>query len=414
MTTTLPNPKDDRIHVIDAFRGFALAGVAIAHMSEQYLAGPTPPGFLSGINTIPDFIVQGFNSIFISGKFFAIFSMLFGLSFFIQMEAAERKGKNFTKGFLWRAVLLFGIGYVHQLFYRGDILTIYAMLVPFLLPFYKLSNKWILIVAGICFLSIPRFLAFGIFGSSPLFGLPDGLQNPLEEAYYNIVKYGTIIDVFEQNAVFGMKTKMAFQLQYFGRFYYTFGYFLIGLWLGKIGLFHKLEENKKKVKNVLFWSAISIIPIIGLVMLAFGTAPQPIDFTHWRHIIAINVFDYSNIAIATVITCGFLLLYLKPKWQHMLDFFRPYGRMALTNYLGQAIIGTGIYFGWGLGYLGELRTSLGFLLAIVIITIQTLFSKWWLSKFRYGPLEWLWRSGTYLKWQPFKRKSGEINSQSLA
>ena len=120
--------KTNRINSIDALRGFALAGVVLVHMVEQYIAGPAPEGFLEGLNGIPDQIVQGFIQLFLTGKVFALFSILFGLSFTIQMQSAEKKGVKFGGRFLWRAVLLFIIGYFHQLFYRGDILTIYAVL----------------------------------------------------------------------------------------------------------------------------------------------------------------------------------------------------------------------------------------------------------------------------------------------
>ncbi|MEL6356895.1 MAG: DUF418 domain-containing protein, partial [Bacteroidota bacterium] len=106
--------KPPRIVIIDSLRGFALAGVALVHVTEQYLAGPAPEGFMEGLNGIPDNIIQGIIGFFFIGKFYAIFSILFGLSFAIQMESAAKKGGDFSLRFLWRAVLLFIIGYVHQ------------------------------------------------------------------------------------------------------------------------------------------------------------------------------------------------------------------------------------------------------------------------------------------------------------
>ena len=95
------------------------------------------------------------------------------------------------------------------------------------------------------------------------------------------------------------------------------------------------------------------------------------------------------------------MLYQKQSWNKRLAFFAPYGRMALTNYVMQSVIGTFLYFGWGLGYIGHFGALICFLMGIGLIIIQTLLSKYWLKSFRYGPLEWLWRCGTYLKWQPF-------------
>ncbi len=122
--------KTQRINSIDALRGFALAGVVLVHMVEQYIAGPAPEGFMEGVNGIPDQIVQGLLQIFFSGKFFALFSILFGLSFAIQMQSAEKKNVKFGGRFVWRAALLFIIGYVHQLFYRGDFLFPFTRFLP--------------------------------------------------------------------------------------------------------------------------------------------------------------------------------------------------------------------------------------------------------------------------------------------
>lgn len=392
-----------RIVLIDALRGFALAGVALVHITEQYVAGPTPEGFMEGLNSLPDNILMGFINVLVRGKFFALFSILFGLSFSLQMVSAQRRGEDFSGRFLWRAVLLFVIGYVHQLFYRGDILTIYAVLAPFLIPFHRLSKAWVLGVMTICFLSIPRFITYFWVGNASFFGLPDGFQSPLETAYFETLEGGSIGQVFAANAVYGMKTKMSFQLQPIGRLYYTFGYFLLGLWLGRIGLFQQAAEKLQLVKRVMLWS-LGLLVLAGVLTgLTFSQAPQPVDFTHILHVTGINFFDWTNIALTGIILGAFILLYFKKWWHPKLAFFAPYGRMALTNYVLQSIIGTFLFFGWGLGWIGQLRSLYLGLIAIILIALQVHFSRYWLQHFKYGPLEWLWRSGTYLKWQPFRK-----------
>lgn len=396
--------KAPRIVIVDALRGFALAGVALVHMVERYIAGPMPQELLKNVDGTPDMIISGLVGFLCSGKFFSLFSILFGLSFSIQMDSAARRGQNFSMRFLWRGILLFLIGMFHQLFYRGDILTIYAFLVPFLIPFEKVPTKWLLGIAAFIFLGFPRFISFAVFGNTPLFDLPEGFVNPLETAYFEILKTGDFSALAAQNAVYGMKTKMSFQLTYFGRFYYTFGYFLIGLWLGKIGFFKQLPQHIPIIKKVLKWSAIALIPIFGLIAGTFATAPQPVDFSSWQHIIAFNFMDWLNIAMTSIIGCWFLLGYQKEKWEKRLLFFAPYGRMALTNYVLQSMIGGFLLFGWGLGLIDQVRTIYLFLIAIVMLSLQSIFSKYWLQKFKYGPLEWLWRCGTYLKWQPFLKK----------
>lgn len=400
---TLSPPVKDRIVSIDALRGFALAGVALVHMVEQYIAGPHPDGFMEGVNGIPDQIIQGIIGIFFTGKFFALFSILFGLSFSIQMESAQNKGQKFGGRFIWRAFLLFLIGCVHQLFYRGDILTIYAVLAPFIIPFYRVSSKWLLITAGLIFLGIPRFISFAIFGSDSITGVHSMMDNnhELVKNYIDTITNGSLGEVFYLNATYGMLTKIDFQVSFFGRFYYTFAYFLIGLWLGRIGLFRDLSSFSKKIKDFMLWWIGALILSVGFVIATFATAPQPIDFSTWQFALGMNFMDWVSISMASIILCGFLMLYQKESWKKRLAFFAPYGRMALTNYFMQSVIGTFIYFGWGLGYIGHFGALICFLLGIGVIIIQTLLSKYWLKSFRYGPLEWLWRCGTYLKWQPF-------------
>jgi len=405
--------KTKRIQSVDALRGFALSGVVLVHMVEQYIAGPTPEGFMEGVNGLPDQIVHGLLQLFVTGKFFALFSILFGLSFAIQMQSAERKNIRFEGRFLWRAVLLFVIGYIHQLFYRGDILTIYAVLAPFIIPFYRIPTKWLLVVAGFIFLGIPRFFSYMIFGGETVTGIHSVMENDNEliRAYFDTIQHGSLVDVFRVNATYGMLTKIDFQLSFFGRFYYTFGYFLIGLWLGRIGLFHQISAFAKKIKNILLWSIAGMLISVVLTFAVFASMPQPIDNSSWQFVLGMNFMDWINLAMTIIIFCSFLLLFQREAWEKRLLFFAPYGRMALTNYVGQSILGTYIFFGWGLGYLGQIRYSILFLMAILIIIVQTLLSKYWLNVFFYGPLEWLWRCGTYMKWQPLLRQKESSDRQ---
>ncbi|MBQ0735224.1 DUF418 domain-containing protein [Aquimarina celericrescens] len=401
MKTSIPN----RIVIIDALRGFALAGVALVHMTEQYIASAPTDNLMEVTNGTFDNILSGIIGFFIMGKFFALFSILFGLSFFIQMESAANRGQNFAGRFLWRVFLLFIIGYIHQIFYKGDILTIYALLAPFLIPFYKINNKWVILISGCFLLSIPRFISYMILGTESAFGFSSFMDfnSELNTSYINTLKEGNITDVFIANAGQGMLQKMDFQISFFGRFYLTYGYFLIGLWLGKIGLFQNVENNIPMIKRWLIRALVFFIIALLITGGLFALAPQPVDFKSWIHVLGINAYDWSNMALTAIILCGFILIYMKNRGGKYLSFFAPYGRMALTNYIFQSIIGTSILFGWGLGFLGKIQTSFLFVIAIILIAFQTIFSKIWLIHFRYGPLEWLWRSATLGKLQSFKK-----------
>jgi len=209
-------------------------------------------------------------------------------------------------------------------------------------------------------------------------------NNEYITTYFDVIQNGSILDVFKINANYGMLTKIDFQISFFGRLYYTFGYFLIGLWLGKTGIFNQLAAFSKKIKTFMLWSLVVLLLSLVAMIATFATMPQPIDNSSWQFVFAMNFMDWFNIAMTSIILCGFLLLY-------------------------QSVIGTFIFFGWGLGYLGQIRALFLFVMALVLIAIQTILSKYWLQKFKYGPLEWLWRSGTYLKWQPML-KNKELNS----
>ena len=401
--------QNNRIQVVDALRGFSLAGIVLVHMVENYLAAPPPVEIIEVLNQgVLDRIVQGFTGIFIQGKFFALFSFLFGLSFFIQMDSAAKKGRSFGGRFLWRLILLLGIGYIHHLFYRGDILTIYALLGILLIPFYKVNKKWILVCSTVLFLGIGRYLIFYIFGDQSLFsGIKMDPASPDIATYYNTLKNGSIKEVFLTNATEGHLMKLDFQLGVFGRGYLTFGFFLLGLLTGKIGFFQNYTTYKKKLRKGLIWSIVLFLVsgalMAGLFIIASDGGKVQVGFDNWLTMFAMTAYDLSNIFMTFILILAFLLLFMKVKGQRFLMKFAPYGRMALTNYFMQTIIGTLILYGWGLGYIGELRNLYSFGIGIILIILQVLFSKWWLDNYKYGPLVWLWRSMTYFKIFPFKK-----------
>lgn len=395
-----------RIEIMDALRGFALAGIVFAHMLENFVGGPIPPETVKDMAPgIIDQIASGLVDFLFRGKFFALFSFLFGLSFFIQMDNAQQRGKRFEMRFLWRLVLLLAIGYVHSLFYRGDILTIYAICGIFLIPFYRIKSKWTLVLIALLFLGLGRFVVFAATSGDPLF-VPNPFMPDSAAAmqYFDLLKNGTIIEVFQANALEGHLMKMEFQFGLFSRGYLTFGFFLSGLLVGKIGLFKNYQERSKLIKKSWIGGLILFgVSIIGLIGVFASLGPEA-SFDNWPAMIGLTFYDLMNIGMTVIIIALFIILYKKNKSKKFLEHFKPYGRMALTNYVAQSIVGTAFFYGWGLGYLTDIRNSLVFLLAILLVALQVWFSKWWLNRFHYGPLEWLWRSATFFKWYPMKRK----------
>lgn len=400
MTNSNTVIHSNRIHTIDALRGFALMGIVIVHMLEQFIAAPAPAEsgwFLEP--TLVDNIINGISALLLQGKFFALFSILFGISFGIMMQSAAKKGQNFSGRFLWRLVLLAIIGLVHNAFYRGDILLIYAMIGMFLPLFYQLSTKWLWITAALLLSGIPRVIFYTIFGSMSFMENGMSPTSPELIEYMHTLNSGQILEVFWSNSTMGIINKLDFQFGLFSRGYATLAYFLIGLGLTRIGLFARVDEERARIKKIM-WIAFALVPLfVALTITFFANIEEPIDST-WLIVPAFTFYDFANIALTCGIFCAFLLLFnpLKNSGQ----FLQSYGRMALTNYVFQSIIGTFILFGWGLGLIGQYSSLVMLCFAIGMIAIQVIFSRWWLKRYLYGPLEWLWRCGTYLKWLPIK------------
>lgn len=401
-------PELNRIEIIDAFRGFALAGIVLVHFTEQFLAAPAPEGTMDAVVQGPfDQVVDFFINLFLRGKFFALFSLLFGLGFFIQMDRAAHRGVDFRLRFVWRLLILMTIGYLHHMFYRGDILTIYAVLGLVLVFFHKVSDKWLITIIVLIFLGVPRFVIFLLHGSENLFSsmefLPD---SPQLMVYFTTLTSGSLWSVFESNATEGMLMKADFQLGIFSRGYLTFAFFLVGLMLGRMRFFENTTRYTKQLKKALKWSVAGLLIVVAastILLFTYDTSGIT-GLDSWLVMIGLTLYDLLNLALTIIVLCLFILTFHKIRGARFFSHFIPYGRTALTNYVLQSVIGTAIFYGWGLGLLGEIRNIHTFSIAFGIVVLQIVVSKWWLSQFRYGPLEWIWRVLTYGRLFPARKE----------
>ncbi len=402
-----PDSRLERLEVVDALRGFSLAGIVFVHLLEQYVAGPMPEEVMDIANSgIHNQVVTVLAELLVRGKFFALFSVLFGLSFFLQMDRAAVRNEPYSLRFLWRLVLLFGIGWVHSLFYRGDILTIYALIGVLLLPAFRLPDRALVGLAVLLFLGLGRYLIFALYHHEPIMlaGVEDS-KDPAALQYYELLKNGSFWEVAKSNATYGLLSKAEFQVNVFGRAYLTLAFFLVGLWLGRIGFFHRMISDQKMLRKQLFISlGFTVAMLLGVIGVFSIIGAEEQAFTTWLSMVGLTVFDLLNLGFTALIFFGFLMIWNKPGGRRFFQNLIPYGRMALTQYFLQTLIGTWLLFGWGLGLLGKLQNIYLFLIACAMILVQVAMSKWWLTRFRYGPLEWAWRSLTYFKVQPFYRQ----------
>jgi len=395
-----PVSSTERITLIDALRGFALAGVLLANMtwftSYTFLPSDTTAGFpLAGL----DRIVQLLILFFVDMKFITLFSFLFGLGFAVQLMRAEERGVGVRALYLRRMGVLLLFGLCHLIFlWLGDILTCYATLGFALVLFVHRSDRtllaWGLILGGLIgLIEISAFtLLVGVGGDEVL---------ELNQKAFDAFTTGGYLDAVRVNI--HETSAMAGKLVLF-MFPFVLGRFLLGFWAGRRRLFHDPESNQELLKKIRGWGWRIGVPIWAILAVLAGLAMSEILPEESRWMALFGLMPLGAIFMAAFYATTFSLLYLNPVWKRRLDVFAPVGRMALTNYLCQSIISVFVFYGWGLGLSDRFQIGPTLFLAywIVLFTIQIYFSRWWLTRFRFGPFEWLWRSLTYMKLQPMR------------
>lgn len=390
--------------MVDALRGFALFGILLVHCAQWYTAGPIPGSvYQAHAGGVGNGIAQGIVGIFFDGKFYTFFSFLFGLSFALMMTRSSESPGIFYGRFAWRLVILGVIGFAHHLLWRGDILSIYALLGFLMLPFGRLSNKVVLVVALLLVTNVPNRLrtVYETYISPPAKTDPKQQEKTFEQeaqAYYTVVTKGSPLDLARFNAnAFGIKMK--FQVDS-GRIYVTLGFFLLGLYAGRRRLFQQLADNKRWFRRLTRFSGFSVLGItaIGIgLFVVFGNEKAP---PTWAIQVFTTLSDLQSALLTLFYITGFTLLFQRRSWAWTVGPLASVGKMGLTSYVVQTLIGTYLFFGFGLGLLGKTDMWQATLITIPIFVAQVLLSQVWLARFRFGPLEWLWRSLTYLRPQP--------------
>jgi uncharacterized protein len=409
----------DRIGLIDALRGLALAGIAIAHFGEQYLGFMPPPGRPYNIQGTADGVLEALSWILVRGKGFGIFSFMFGLSFVLQMQRAERRrpGSDFRPRFVWRLLILFAMGWLHGLAYSGDILTVYAALGIPLILFYRVPDRWLLVLALPLLIGVPRIAQRVVEGPATAAELQSAQErmNAQAEEHWRMLVEGDVPAIAHFHATTGFRAKWEFQFGFMGRGYQTFGLFLLGLWAGRHRVFEDVEAHRRRFVRLWRWTGALtlLIPLLAAVLFVAGkaagggTAPEPPagappDFTSWPFVAGLCFFDTWNNAMTLFYVASFALLFLRPLWRPRLLRFGPAGQMALSVYVSQSIVGVLVFFGFGLGLLGRLGNTATIPMGLALFALQVAASRAWLRHFRHGPLEWAWRSLTWLRWEPFR------------
>ena len=389
MTQTLKT--SERLGVVDALRGFALLAIVLLHNLEHYNLFLVPENVPAWLQTIDKYAWDILFFLF-AGKAYATFSLLFGFSFYIQFHNAEKRGIDFRGRFAWRMCLLFLFAQLHALFYNGDILLLYAVVGFALIPVCKLKDKTVFWIALILLLQ-PYEWGRAIYAMiNPDYVVSTGHFMPYAMRAQEATANGNFFEVLCSNISDGQLYSNIWQVEN-GRLFQTAALFMFGMLLGRRKYLIKSEESVRFWKKMLKGAVLAFIPLYCLKTFVPDLLTNPSVQIPYK----IAVPSYANFAFMIILVSIFTLLWFKKEkgygWQSLLI---PYGRMSLTNYISQSIMGVIIYYGFGLAMYKYAGATANLLIALLIFTVQLIFSRWWLARHKQGPLEFLWRKGTWI------------------
>lgn len=381
----------ERVLAVDALRGFAVMGIVLLHNIEHFNFYSFPEVSSPFLGSLDKQLWDLLFFLF-SGKAYAIFALLFGFTFYLQNHNCERRGEDFRNRYMWRLVLLLGFGFINASFFPGEILVLYALLGFVLVPVRHLSDK---VVAWIAFILMLQPLEWCkvVYALIHPEANPEQMIFSLGDVYPELGGH-SLWEMIKVNFVTGQLASLNWAWCY-GRVFQTASLFMIGMLLGRKGLFRLTEETHTDVMR--FWQRVAFYALPSAVLLYFGK-----EFIYGQ---IANPFlkatmqtiwnSWYNLAFMLVMVSAFLLLYWinEGRVQRLLV---PYGKMSLTDYVSQSIIGSFLYFGYGLGLHQYCGTTYSLLIGIAFFLLQLGFAHWWFRHFRRGPLETLWHRLTWI------------------
>ena len=391
--------QNKRIELIDALRGFALTGILLLHCIEHFdffwNADLNPKIFHS-----IDPVINNLLFFLFSGKAYSIFSLMFGFSFFIQMDNAAQKGQNFAWKFLWRLIILCIMGYLVSIVYDGQILTIYAIMGLPLILFYRINKKALIWIAALLLLQVPTIVNIISSYLNPGFELQRNFGQGLWGEAFQTYANGSFGDVARFNMWKGHVAVWSWTY-YNGRYLQLFGLFLIGLSLGKARVFENLEKHMRSIKIIFVISILSFAVLFTLYKsLHMFNIPDP-----RRGLYSAIIKSYVDLAHTTFYITLIILIYQKLKGGKLFTWWGFYGRMSLTSYIMQPLIGVPLFYGYGFALYRYFGPTLSLLFGFVFLIFQLWFCKKWFTYYYYGPTEWLWRAITFFNFKLRFRKS---------
>jgi uncharacterized protein len=382
MTTPANTQVRPRILLADSLRGFALMGLFIVHMVEYFeLYWYKPePGWVHNLI----FFLFG-------GKAYGIFALLFGLTFFIILDNNQRRGRDFRLRFCWRLTLLLALGYLHSLLYAGDILQLLALCGFLLVVSHGCSIRTLALIAGFFLVQIPQIALILIYTAIPGLSYDGPVFPGLMTANFEAFAYASLPELVQHNLLDGQLAKWAFFIET-GRLWNIIGLMFAGAVLGRVGFFEQPKHHHLRLIYCVIAASAAYLVLMSIEKIFASLFPT--GMPQW--LAGQLVGYYMNLAVIAAGIWIFVLFFQFSATRKLLLTFAPAGKMTLTFYLVQSLVFVPLFYGFGLGayaYIGQV-SSLA--LGAACWILQMLVAWAWLQKFRYGPLEWVWRRATLM------------------
>ena len=400
-----PVAEGERILAIDVLRGFALLGILVVNiqsfsMPDAALFNPTAYGDLSGANRWVWYLTH----VLFDQKYMTIFSMLFGAGILLMTARAEGKGVPSTALHYRRMTVLLGFGLAHAyLIWSGDILVSYA-LCGFLVYLFRRRTPRVLVTLGIGSVAVSSVLSL-FFGWSMPHWPEDSVKEMSEMFQPSSESIAETLAAYRGGWVSQVtyRAPWALQFQTFVFLVWTLwragGLMLLGMGLFKLGVFSAARSTR------FYGSLVGVGAFIGVPVVVYGVrANLQVGWDVYYSFFQGTQYNYWASILVSLGWVGLVMIVCK---KGMLGFITPalaaVGRTAFTNYIAQSLICTTLFYGHGFGLYGNVDRIGQALIVLAVWLIQLIASPLWLRHFRFGPLEWLWRSLTYRKIQPIRR-----------
>ena len=380
--------RHDRVEVADVLRGFAVMAIILLHSIEHFnfYSFPDTAGQPQWLNFFDKAIWNGLFFAF-GSKAYGIFAMLFGFSFFIQDDNQRMRGNDFRLRFSWRLILLFLFGQLDAMFFTGEVLVLYAIVGFVLVLVCRLSTR-ALVILGAIFILQPVCIYQMIRASlDPAYEIVKINSGPFWAATFQAQTYGTFWEMVKVNLWEGQLASLAWAWEH-GRLFQTAGLFIYGMLIGRSGWFKR--EYLPKWGCVLACAICVYFPLSGIANMM----GDYVENTNFMTPFKIMTTSLTNLCLMMMLITGVLFAYYRTaRLSDTLKRLILYGRMSMTNYVTQGIIGSAIYYHWGLHLQMGITGSI--LIGVAIFLVQLTFCRWWMKARSHGPLEHLWKKATW-------------------